>query len=206
MEGRRCGRGVAALTAESQSWAVSGEPHRVRASCLLPMSLLPCPLPWEQHYSTHRGERGLWWATNPSRSHCMSQSKGRRAVASFLTDNFSEKGERGFLEALVQVEHHVCKDIFLGHWLWSLRRYKVCLKLFARCPTKTHLHVDCLGFHSQMCLCLQLQERCTCAWANYFSETWCHLCQKEWVKIQHSVCWKVEGEIIFTKCKDVNFS
>lgn len=203
MEGR-CGRAVAAVTVESQSWAMSGEPHRVRASCLLPLSLLPCPLPWQQHFSTHRGERGLWWPTTTSWSHCMSQSKGKRAGASFLTDNYSEKRE-WVLGALVQAEHHVCKDIFLGLWLWSLRRYKVCLKLFARCPKKTHLHVDCLAFHSQMDLCLRLQGRCTCIWANYFSETWCHLCQNEWVKIQHSVCWRVEEEIILTKHKDVNF-
>lgn len=188
MEGRRCGRGVAAVTVESQSWAMSGEPHRVCDSCLLPMGLLPCPLPLQQHCSTQRGEHVFWWPTNSSWSHCMSQSKGSRAGASFLTESYSEKREWGVLGALVQVEHHVFKDIFLGHWLWSLSWYKDCLKPFARCPMKTHLHMDFLDFHSQEGLCLRLQGRCTCVWANYFSETWCHFCQNEWVKIQHSVC------------------
>lgn len=205
MEGRRCGRGVAAVTVESQGWGMPGEPHRVSASCLLPHEPSATPLPRQQHYSIHRGEHGLWWPSNTSWSHCISQSKGRRAGASFFTDSYCEKREWGVMGALVQVEHRVCKAIFLDHWLRSLRTYKVCLKLFARCPMKTHLHVDSLGFQSQKRLCLRPQGRFTYVQATYFSETWCHFCQTEWVKIQVSICWRVEEERILTKHKDVNF-
>lgn len=117
--------------------------------------------------------------TPPGHTACHTAKEGG---ASFLTDSYCEKREWGDLGALVQVKHHVCKDVFLGHWLWSLRRYKVCLKLFARCPIKTHLRVDCLGSFTEGPS--QTSREMHSCMSKLFQ---CHFCQTEWVKIQHSV-------------------
>lgn len=168
------------------------------------MSLLPRPYPGSSTTASIGVNMAFDDPATPPGHTASPRAKGGGLVPLSLLIA-TVRREWGVLGALAQVEHRVCKAIFLGHWLRSLRTYKVCLKLFARCPMKTHLHVDSLGFQSQKRPCLRPQGRFTYVQATCFSETWCHFCQTEWVKIQLSICWRVEEERILTKHKDVNF-
>lgn len=204
MWGTRCGRGVAAFAAITELGYVWGDTQGMFLLSAATGAFCHAPCPG----SSTTAPMGWTW---PLMTHKAGHTARHRAKGGGMVLHSS-------LIATVRKENEELWELWCESsimsvrisslvWLtWELRRYKVCLKLFSRCPMKTHLHLDCLGFHSQKGLCLRLQGRCTCVWANYLSKSWCHLCQTEWVKIQHSVCWTVEEEMIFTKHKDVNFS
>lgn len=95
----------------------------------------------------------------PSHTACHTAKEGGLMLLSSLIATVRKQNE--------EIWELWCKSIIMSVRMsflvtdWSLRRYKVYLKLFARCPMKTHLHVDCLGFHSQKGH-LRIQGRCTC--------------------------------------------
>lgn len=93
MEGTRCGRGAAALIVVTELGYVRGDTQSYVPPVCCHMSLLPCPLPWQQHYSTHRG--GLWWPTNlvTKQTACRRAKGGRLVLPSSLTATVRKENE-----------------------------------------------------------------------------------------------------------------